>query len=86
MLIKPVKPKFYEIIDFLLLTVSSKPEQVLAYQVSESLDRLLHQLLDKKSRESLSEEEQSDLDTLITFADIVTFSKAMALEQLDTIE
>jgi hypothetical protein len=86
MLIQPVKPKFYEMIDFVLLTVSSKPEQVLVYQVSESLDRLLHELLDKKRLESLSQEEESDLRTLLAFADIVIFSKAKALEQLDTTE
>jgi hypothetical protein len=86
MLIQPVKPKFYEMIDFVLLTVSSKPEQVLVYQVSESLDRLLHELLDKKRLESLSQEEESDLRTLLAFADVVILSKAKALEQLDTTE
>lgn len=73
-------PSSDEITDFLVLSPS--PEEIVAFQPSNDLNQGLHDLLDKNKADSLSLDEQPELDTFIKMGHLFTMLKAKARRRL----
>lgn len=74
--VAPPQTLFDELTDFLV----SRPTEteIIAYQASGELNERLHYLLDENSRDALSTEEQSELDTFLKLGHLIMMLKAKA--------
>jgi len=72
----PPQTLFDELTDFLVLRPTEA--DIIAYQASEELNKRLHHLLDENSRDALSMEEQSELDSFLKLGHLITMLKAKA--------
>jgi HKD family nuclease len=72
----PAETLFDEITDFLI----SQPtiETIIEFQVSDKLNRRLHELLDKNSAGTIIADERSELDTFLHYGHILSILKAKA--------
>jgi hypothetical protein len=52
------------------------PEEIIAFKPSEALDERLHELLDKSSENTLTREEQTELDRFLLINHLMTLVKA----------
>lgn len=71
---------FDEITDFLLSQPNA--EEIIAFRASPHLDARLHELLDKNSDDTLSEDEQAELDAFIQYGHLLTALKIKARQKL----
>ena len=80
MAVAPPNTLFDEVTDFLM----SKPtsEAIVAFRPSESLDRRLHDLLDKNSNEGLTPDEHDELNAFLHIEHLMTILKAKARRDL----
>ena len=72
----PADTLFDEITDFLIS--SPTVEQIIAFQASDTLNQRLHDLLDKNKSDSLSTDEEIELDTFLKIGHLLTMLKAKA--------
>lgn len=72
----PAETLFDEITDFLM----SQPtiEDIIAFQISETLNKRLHELLDKNSEETITADERSELDMFLHYGHILSMLRAKA--------
>ena len=72
---------FDEVIDF--ITSIPQPEQIQAYQPSETAQNRLEQLLDKKRDALLNEEEVHELEQFLLVEHLMRVAKKKAKRQLE---
>jgi hypothetical protein len=76
MLNTPVPTLLDEITDFLV--VGRSTEEILAFQVSATLDERLHDLLERNRKAQISLDEQAELDEFIRMDHLITMLKLKA--------
>jgi hypothetical protein len=74
---------FEEVIDF--LTAFPRPEEIVAFRPSETLQQRASLLLDKKREGVLSAEEAHELDYFMILEHLMRMAKARALQKLAAI-
>jgi hypothetical protein len=67
---------FEEISDYFASRMT--PEEIIAFKPSEALDERLHDLLDKNGENTLTREEQTELDRFLQVNHLLTLLKAKA--------
>ena len=70
-----------ELTDFLLSRPT--PEQIIAYEVSDSLDNRLQYLMGQNRNEALTPAERNELNRFLEFDHIFTILKAKARHRLE---
>jgi hypothetical protein len=76
MSVAPTGTLFDEITDFILSQPT--PEQIIAYQVPDSLNERLHDLLDRNGESQLTADERAELDSFLKIGHLLTMLKAKA--------
>ncbi len=66
------------------LATSPSPAQILAYEVSESLQARLRYLLDKNQKEGLNREENAELDEMEQMDHFMTMLKIKIIKHMES--
>lgn len=71
---------FDEIVDF--LTSFPRPEEIVAYKPSDTLQLRAEALLEKKREGRISEDENKELDSIVIIEHLMRMAKAKARQRL----
>ncbi len=75
-----VSPVYQELVEY--LARSASPEQILAFKVSDAMQRRADELLDKNNEGELTSEEAAELQQMLQFERMVSLLKAHAAGSL----
>jgi GTP-dependent phosphoenolpyruvate carboxykinase len=75
-----ISPAYQEIIDF--IAAGTRPENIIAFRPSEAAKERVAELIAKNKNESLSQEEQSELNHYLQLEHLMRLAKARARQFL----
>jgi len=80
MVLNIVSPVYQELVDYLAQTAT--PEQIMAFKVSNAMQKRADELLERNSDGELTPEEASELQQMLQFDRMVSLLKARAARML----